>query len=235
MLKALYEAIREDAGPKIIKLGEREYSDESLYPVHAPQPKTLEVKTLTGLVDYLETNVDKLKLEEMLCHVESPSLVSIISGLEGSFRDRGKYIQAKLDQIELPFNKWVDAETFNIALQSCFVDDADRALVLKYISRVVATSEAATTDDGTSQAVEVKVGIASKAVTELPNPVTLRPYRTFTEVEQPASRFVFRVRQDGGKMQYTLVEADGGAWRNVAMSSIKDYMEKALPDLKVIV
>lgn len=234
MLKSLYETIQKDAAPVILKVGDREYSDKALHPVNAPQPKTLTVTTLTGLVDYLNTNVDKLKIEEMLCHVECPALVSIISGLEGSFKDRGKYILAKLDQIEIPFNKWMDAETFNIALQSCFVEDADRALVLKYVSQVVATAEATTSDDGISQAVTMRTGIASKGVKELPNPVVLRPYRTFSEVDQPASKFVFRARQECGKMQYMLTEADGSAWRSTAMKSIKNYMEISVTGLKVI-
>lgn len=234
MLKTLYDAIRQDAAPTIIKIGDREYSDKELEPVLMPEPVSLGVTTLTGIVDYLKANIDDLEIKNLLCHVGSPQQVFIMSAMTGPFFQRDTYIQANLNQLKLPFNTWMDAETFNIALQSCFVDDADRALVLKYISQVVAMSEATTADDGISQAVTVKTGIASKALKELPNPVTLRPYRTFTEVEQPVSRFVFRACQDGGKMQYTLVEADGGAWRNVAMDSIKDYMEKALPDLKVI-
>ena len=94
--------------------------------------------------------------------------------------------------------------------------------------------ESATSDDGISQAVAVKAGITSKGVKELPNPVTLRPYRTFTEVEQPASAFIFRCRQDHGKMQFMLCEADGGAWRSEAMKNIKAYMEAAVPGLNVI-
>ena len=68
----------------------------------------------------------------------------------------------------------------------------------------------------------------------LPNPVTLRPFRTFTEVEQPASSFVFRAKQKDGGMEFMLVEADGGAWRGEAMRNIKEYMQKAIPELSVI-
>lgn len=64
--------------------------------------------------------------------------------------------------------------------------------------------------------------------------VVLRPYRTFTEVEQPASAFIFRCRQDQGKMQFMLCEADGGAWRSEAMKNIQTFMEKAVQGLNVI-
>ena len=110
----------------------------------------------------------------------------------------------------------------------------DRGLVLKYISNVSAVAETGATDDGISQAVTVKIGIASKSVSILPNPVTLRPFRTFTEVEQPASDFIFRCRQQDGAMSFSLTSADGGAWRAEAMQNIKDFMEKAVPGLNVI-
>ena len=110
----------------------------------------------------------------------------------------------------------------------------DKSLVLKYIGSIVAINESATSDDGITQAVAVKTGISSKAVKALPNPVTLRPYRTFVEVEQPASSFIFRCRQDDGDVQFCLVEADGGAWRAEAMKNIKAFMEQAVPGLNVI-
>ena len=52
----------------------------------------------------------------------------------------------------------------------------------------------------------------------------LRPYRTFTEVVQPASDFIFRMKEDRG-ITCALFEADGGAWKNAAMKNIKEYLE----------
>lgn len=239
MLKELYKAIRGDAAPTIIEVNGRQYSDSELWSVRTPTPDTIEVKTLTALVDYLKNNVDGLALDKLLCHVESPHAVSVQSALLGDFDDRKIYIRAELDQIKLPFNSWTDAEAFNIALQACFVDpdDAlqttDKGLVLKYVSNIKTTAEAGISDDGVSQAVTIKKGIASVENFVLPNPVTLRPFRTFTEVEQPASRFVFRVRHED-EMEFMLVEADGGAWRGEAMKNVKAFMEKEVPGLSVI-
>lgn len=239
MLKELYKAIRGDAAPTIVEVGGREYSDKALHPVHTPTPDTIQVKTLTALVDYLKTNVDSLDVSKLICHVEAPHTVSIQSALLGDFDDRKTFIRAELDQISLPFNRWIDAEAFNIALQACFVepDDVlqatDRWLVLKYVSNIKTTAEAGISDNGVSQAVTIKKGIASVENSVLPNPVTLRPFRTFTEVEQPASRFVFRVRHED-EMEFMLVEADGGAWRGEAMKNVKAFMEKGAPGLNVI-
>lgn len=234
MLKELYEAIRDDAAPITLNLAGREYTDKQIYPVKEPEPSALSLATLTGVVDYLTTNKDKLNMADIFCHVVSPTYVCVCSSLLLPFLNRAYYVEAKPMQLQLPFNNWMEAEPFNIALQACFVEDCDRKTVLKFISDVVSVTEAATSDDGTSQAVALKTGIASKSVKALPNPVTLRPYRTFTEVAQPASRFIFRVRQDGGRMQYLLAEADGGAWRSEAMKNIKAFMEKSVQGLNVI-
>ena len=69
----------------------------------------------------------------------------------------------------------------------------------------------------------------------VPNPVALVPFRTFIEVEQPESKFVFRVK-DGPQMG--LFEADGGEWRLAAMLRIKEYLEGSFTakgiDVKVL-
>ena len=68
-------------------------------------------------------------------------------------------------------------------------------------------------------------GVASLAQAKTPNPVTLRPYRTFNEVEQPASQFVFRINKSAN---LALFEADGGKWQLEAISNIADYLMKEL-------
>lgn len=55
---------------------------------------------------------------------------------------------------------------------------------------------------------------------------TLRPYRTFREVEQPASEFVFRLRSLNGEVPWcALFEADGGKWKLDAVLKIKAWLE----------
>lgn len=82
-----------------------------------------------------------------------------------------------------------------------------------------------------AQKATVKTGVASKADAVVPNPVTLIPYRTFLEVQQPASDFIFRMKSANG-VQCAIFEADGGAWKNEAMDNIKEYLKNELADLK---
>lgn len=69
--------------------------------------------------------------------------------------------------------------------------------------------------------------MASLAKAKAPNPVTLRPYRTFSEVEQPSSEFIFRINQ---LANMALFEADGGKWRLDAINNIANYLKEELAD-----
>lgn len=58
----------------------------------------------------------------------------------------------------------------------------------------------------------------------MPNPVSLIPYRTFKEVDQPASKFVFRMRDGAHGPEMALFDADGGAWEVAAMQALHEYL-----------
>jgi hypothetical protein len=240
MLRALYDKIRFDAAPTIIEVEGRKYTSKEVYPCFEKGPEPLEVKTLTGLVDYVKAaDMDGMETNELFAYVVSPSEVRLITSLRGGgFNHRHCYVVAKLDQLYFPFNTYISGEQFNVSLQACFTDLStqytDREQVIRYASNVVAMNEAQINDDGITQAVTVRRGIVGKDVDALPNPVLLAPYRTFTEVPQPPSQFVFRCKQDDGGMKFMLAEADGGAWKGEAMQEIKKYLNAELPDLVVI-
>lgn len=83
---------------------------------------------------------------------------------------------------------------------------------------------------------DLKTGIASKAYAVVPSPCSLQPFRTFLEVEQPASQFIFRMRGDRS-IECALFEADGGAWKREAMRNVKEYLTDKLagvPDIIII-
>lgn len=57
--------------------------------------------------------------------------------------------------------------------------------------------------------------------------VSLRPYRTFQEVEQPESEFLLRLDKDEG---VGLFEADGGMWKLRARETVKAFLEAQLAE-----
>lgn len=148
-------------------------------------------------------------------------------------RDRETLVVVRARVPEFYFNRFINQEEFCINMQSKFIDASatDRALLLKFAGTVESGTLAEYGDDGVTQKATVKTGIASKGDAIVPNPVKLKPYRTFLEVDQPVSEFIFRMKQDKyDGVLCALFEADGGAWKMEATERIKKYLESELKE-----
>ena len=207
------------------------YSDKPLHRLETPVPiaDKLYLHTLTGLVDYIKSNTDTMA-EKMVVVVQSPTKVHLYSQLN-SKRNREYLIEVDAMLPDFRFDEYLDHEHFCVGVQSKFIDSDDRKNVLKFAGTVENGTVAQYSDDGISQKATIKTGIASKAAAIVPNPVTLKPYRTFLEVDQPASDFIFRMKEYSGSIGCALFEADGGAWKIEAMQNIKMYLQKELEGL----
>ena len=197
--------------------------------------EAIHMSTLTSLVDYIKGDIDKFP-GKMIIQVVNPENVKLFSQLN-DLREREKLVVVEARVPEFSFNKFMPQENFIINLQSKFIDDpeSDRELILKFAGTVENGTIAEYGDDGVTQKATVKTGIASKGEAIVPNPVKLRPYRTFLEVEQPKSEFIFRMEQDKyDGIACAIFEADGGAWKIAATKAIKDYLQFELADFKDI-
>lgn len=226
--EALEFLINEGEGKNpILELEQGTYSKQKLSRVEQVLAETLSVSTLTGFVDYIKANIDKLE-GKLLVQVKSYDEVRLYSPLNAD-RNRELYVSAvAILPSNIRYEQFLDAERFNIMLQSGFVDNEDKKIILKYTGLVQDESVKSTGDDGVSQQVTIKTGVASVGQAVVPNPVTLAPYRTFPEIEQPESKFIFRMREGP---RAALFEADGGAWKNKAIISIKKYLQEQLKDI----
>ncbi len=204
--------------------GQGTYSTTRLERIITPKAATLTVSTLTGLVDYVKNNIDELE-GKLLIQVKSPREVALYSQLNVD-QEREKYISAEaILPDNVVYERFLDTERFNIMLQSSFVENKDKDALLKYTGLITDDTVKSFGDDGVSQQVTVKTGVASVSQAVVPNPVTLAPFRTFPEIEQPESKFIFRMKEGPSA---ALFEADGGAWRNKAILGIKEYLQKEL-------
>lgn len=217
-----------------MEIKEREYTTERLYPVLEPKAEMLEVTTLGAIVDYIESKIDGVKTKPELIHIESPTSVRLYSPVYGEFQQRECYMQANPLIPDINFGCFQSGESFIISMQSKFVKNEDSEIILKVAGNLKSEAVQTVGDDGVSQAVTVKTGVAQLDNVLVPNPVRLAPYRTFPEIEQPESDFIFRMKE-GPNM--ALFEADGGAWRIEAMQRTKEYLEEKLkeyPHVKII-
>ncbi|MBQ4899333.1 hypothetical protein KB559_10840 [Paenibacillus sp. Marseille-P2973] len=224
MQKEALEYLVELGNNEITEINGRTFSRHPLQVVKTPVVAPIVVRSLSGMVGYLQSEFDVDV--PLMVHVESPTRVSVFSTVN-SDAARNVFIQAEALLPEMRFGQWYDTEEFNIKLQSVFVNDGDRTTILKVVGNIQEENVSKTGDDGVSQKVTVKTGVATVADVIVPNPVSLYPFRTFVELQQPESLFVFRMKSGPA---CALFDADGGAWKVEAMDTIKDYLEETLSE-----
>jgi hypothetical protein len=191
-------------------------------PKPEPEPAALRCASLTALAEYVRANRDEVRLETCVFHVASPTVVLLLGPLTGERLQRFTYAHAECTDLGRGFlGSYHDQETFVVALQSRFTPDGDRVVVLEIVGKLRDEQAIESEDDGVTQHVTAKAGVHVSRQIPLPNPVVLAPYRTFREVEQPASAMVLRV-QKGPRIG--LHEADGGAWTLEATRLVAEWL-----------
>lgn len=232
------QAIIDNAKTEVVTINGKEYATKAVYNAAKPEEysdATLKLTTLTGLVDFI--NNDKLMSGDATCiHVESESKVSVVSNVAGTFKQRTVFAVASPVIPAFKFGQWHAHSEFMIALQSHFLEFGDRAVVLRVMGTVKEEAVRTSMDDGVTQKVAASSGVVLSSEISVPNPVLLKPYRTFLEVDQPPSAFVLRLQQSkqGELPLAALFEADGGRWRNEAMANIAEYLAAKVTKLPII-
>ena len=193
-----------------------------------PKANPIQAATLSSLMDYIE-NCSHEFPGRMMIHIESPKRVRLVSELDRE-REREVLFEVRAEVSEFRFDEWYEQERFMIELQANFSENEDLKTVMKLAGNIEQKNEQTFSDDGRTQLAKMTIGVASKADVIVPNPVTLIPYRTFREVEQPESRFVFRIG-DKGEPSFKIVEAEGGIWKNEAIEKIKEYFYDRLSSI----
>lgn len=192
--------------------------------------RAITAATLSSLVDYIQDCSNEFpEKRKMLIHIVNPKEVRLMSALDAE-RERETLFVVNAETSEYRFGQWYSQEDFMISLQANFQPNQDLVAVMKLAGNIEKKNEQSYSDDGVTQVATMTVGVAAKADAMVPNPVELTPYRTFQEVEQPASKFVFRIG-DKETPAFKIVEAEGGIWKNEAISNIKAYLMEALTEM----
>ena len=208
----------------IIEVNGHKYADGQLKLIPELQASTVSVSTLSGLAQLIISEKENFE-GPIIVQVTSYHTVAVRSALNVIDRSREIPFEATAETPSLILNNYLDVETMLIQLKSRFVQTDDRDKLVSLLGNITESNVRETGDDGFSQSVTVQQGIAMKKDAQVPSIVNLAPYRTFTEIIQPASDFLVRV-QNGPKV--ALYEADGGAWKKTAMDEIKVYLDASL-------
>ena len=230
MLKAFAEYLVGLKDNKLYTVHGETYSDNKLTRIakYIPRPNRITVNSLDSVAFLTQREIKRLPAEALPIFIQvcDARHINVFSGLDGDMERYDLYFAA----CDAPMFKpgWRDYNTAIIELRSMFKENEGSAYLLDLLSRISKEDGVTTTDNGVTQQVEARSGIALKAKESIRPRVKLIPFRTFTEVEQPESEFLTRV-DDNGNIGF--FEADGGAWALAAKGNIARYISMMLSTL----
>ena len=231
-LRDAIDRITDLARPFTMEADGHKFCSKALLEVKGEEfsPTVYEVDTLDALVKLILT--EGLTLGRMLyVRVDSARKVTVRTTYNGGELrnpyERFPLYEAMSDVPGVTIGRSMSQEQAIIELQSLYAVTEDRDYLLSLLSRIDVNQGVSSVDNGISQEVSVKTGAVLKEQQTVQPIVHLQPYRTFLEVEQPASDFLLRLDKEGHPALY---EADGGAWKLEAKRSIAAYLAEKLAD-----
>lgn len=227
MLKEAIEKILSLAPPTTYQIDGHTYASKELELIDPPKdrPRNLEVSGLDSLCKLIKTELDKIGTTVMIRVVSYDRVEVFTTYLQDFTRYQLYSARADIPGFRTGFR---EREQALIELRSLFLQNEGVAYLLGLLSRMSEQSQVDTHDNGVTQTVETVQGIALKANETIKPRVSLAPFRTFLEVEQPESEFLLRVSEDG---KIGLFEADGGVWKLEAKQNICQYFDERLESL----
>ena len=234
MLKAAIQYLVGLKENKTYDINGETYSDHELVRIapHVDRPREIQVNGLSSIAALVREEIFAFK-----DRVQLPIYIRIIDAREvavfTSYDDMMARDALYRCSCDAPSFRpgWMEHDEAVIKLRSIFVQDGDISdleYVMDLLSRVSKESSVTSSDNGISQTVEARQGVALSQRVKVRPIVRLTPYRTFLEVEQPTSECLLRLDEDG---RVGLLEADGGRWKMDAKQYISEFFHRELKNL----
>lgn len=192
---------------------------------HVDRPTKITVNGLDSISKLVRNELDMAENRPIYIRVVGPRSVEVFTTLD-SYMERDYLYDAVCDAPDFK-GGWQPQEEAIIKLRSAFIPNEGTDYLLDLLSRISKEDSVSSEDNGVSQTVTARQGIGLKHYEPVRGRISLRPYRTFTEVEQPESEFILRLDEEG---RVGLIEADGGAWKMTAKANIAAYFETTLAE-----
>jgi len=236
MLKELADKIEklvnEKVEPEIINYGGVDYVKKvSGYErLHKPSTAVIEVNSLDGLIKLIKNNKidskDVLDIYEPLIVKVNFNEIVVMSALNTD-KTRNYLFEANPMIPHLQMGQRLSVEEMIILLSTAYIPTENTKKFISSLSSLRIVEEVQFDDDGIGQTVTAKQGTSINKSFQVQPIVKLKPIRTYEEIEQVESKFLFRVNKDG---TVCLREADGGQWKYEVQKEIVRYLEDNLKD-----
>ena len=228
MLKAFVEKLEAMAKPVFHEVDGQVFSNQEMVHVvdKKPMPRCIELTGLDSICKMVRNEAEHVGLQ-IFIQVKDYKSVSVFTELDED-EDRLYLYKCSADTPEVTMDYFMDYEKAIIELRSLYIPNTGTQYLLQLLGSISNESKVTTSDNGVTQKVEAKSGIALSSMVEIEPRVTLQPFRTFVEVAQPESEFLLRINDRG---QIGMFPADGGVWKLEATRNVAAYFEDKLKDL----
>ena len=232
MLRAFIQHIQETTRPQIVQVEGETFSVSAQESCQLrPEldcPDTLPLQSLDALVRLVQTEAGVLAGEGEPLYITVPDHLTVRCFGRPDYGMRcHRQVWYETRAVDVP--GWGEKvslgfEEAQIALRTRFQETADTPYVQKLLSEISCGAKIVYNDNGIATTITTQKGVALQSNECIRPIVTLRPYRTFQEVEQPESIFLIRVSDRG----ISFTEADGGMWKLRARETVKAWLEGRL-------
>lgn len=217
-------AVVGNSKPVIVEVGGKQFSSAALHnPPLATEPPypTLKLYSLDSLIDFIRGRANK-DASFVNCFAAA---VEFVSAPQGENRKRDVFVRVDADVQEFQFGTYLSLEDFRVQLLTRFAETVLRAQLLGFISKITDSNVLTSEDDGVSQRITAKIGVASYGSEAVPSPVRLNPIRTFAEIEQPEGQFIFRLQSVKDQLPKAALFELHTNWKRAAAMAVKANLD----------
>ena len=228
MLKEAIKEIERMSAPTIHEFEGSIFASHELVHVmdKKPMPRCIVLTGLDSICKMVRNETEHIGLQ-IFIQVNDYHSVSVFTTLDED-EDRLYLYKCAADTPAVTTDRFMAYEKAVIELRSLYIPNEGTKYLLQLLSSISNESKVTSTDNGVTQQVEARSGIALNSMVKIEPRVTLQPFRTFIEVEQPASEFLLRISERG---EIGFFPADGGVWKLEATRNVAAYFEDKLKDL----
>jgi len=232
MLREAFEFLIGQAEGKAYIAGDgREYTTRPIHPVKPPVAEPVVVASLTGLIEFLASDLDGLEPSDWFVHVRSPREVAVCSAMNTKWMVRQTALKAVFSGgTHFPFGRYQGQEDAIVGLQTGFAPSDTLFELMGLVGNIKDEAVGTQVDDGVSQVVTVRKGAALVSQATARSRWNLRPYRTWPEIEQCELECILRLKK-GPEVALFAVEDPG--WEFRAMEAAAFYLQPRVP-MKVV-
>ena len=228
MLKEAIEKIERMSAPTFHEVDGSVFSNQQMVHVmdKKPMPRCIDLTGLDSICKMVRNEAEHIG-QQIFIQVKDYKNVTVFTSLDAD-EDRLYLYKCTADTPEVTVGYFMDHEKAVIELRSLYIPNEGTQYLLQLLSSISNESKVTSSDNGVTQQVEAKSGIALSSMVPIEPRVTLQPFRTFIEVAQPASEFLLRINDRG---QVGMFPADGGVWKLEATRNVAAYFEEKLQDI----